>query len=90
MRVTTVRVRPLRRRTIEEHDVDLAPNGPGFEFWVGGALQAIGYYPTERETVEVELVWATEWAQKHEQHVGQVLESAGYLVSDPPPNGGAE
>jgi hypothetical protein len=91
VRVTTVRVRPLRRKTLEERGIDSSGfQGPGFEFWVGGGLQAVGYYPELRETVEVELEWATEWAGEHQQHIEQVLESAGYLIGSPPPRENGE
>jgi len=79
MRVTTIRVRPLRRSTIEEQGID-AQNvtGLGAEFWVGGQLVAVLNY--EPDLGQAEIIWGTALANDCEPAILLAARGAASLM----------
>ena len=86
MRVTTVRLRPLRKSTRDEVGVDGANvTGEGAELWIGGEFVAV--LSMEGEDV-CEVVWGTQWADKHHDDIrGMAIYAWGLMkASDEIPN----
>lgn len=63
--VRTVRVRPLRKVTVEEYGVvpENATGGQMAEVWVAGILQAVVRIDGRRTVV----TWGTQWAEPRER-----------------------
>ena len=88
MRVTTVRLRPLRQSTRDEVGIDGANiTGQGAELWVGGEFVAV--LSMDDETV-CEVAWGTEWANKHEDDIRGMAVYAASLMQDAPKGSGVE
>lgn len=81
MRVTTVRLRPLRRETIRERGIDRDNlTGYGAELWVGGALVAVlNYFPEE---CNAEIVWGGDFAEEHNDGIVALANHAAPLMLD--------
>ena len=80
MKVTTVRLRPMRRKTVEEAGVDLASiTGQGAELWVGGELWAVLSIDEEGGC---EIVWGTEQAAAREREIADLTRHAAELMRD--------
>ena len=86
MRVTTVRLRPLRRKMIEEAGIDTTNiEGQGAELWVGGHFCAV---LSMTGTEVCEIVWGTEWANRFEDDIrGMALYAYGLMANAPEGSG---
>jgi len=79
MRVTTVRVRPLRRKTVDEMGIDSENiTGSGAELWVAGDLAAVVNY--DGEACDCEVVWGTPFANEHEDTITALCNNAAPLM----------
>lgn len=79
MRVTTVRLRPLRRATAEDVGLD-RENAAGracAELWVKGDLWAIIAIPSESSP---EVIWGTPFAKEHEAAICELAKVSGVLM----------
>jgi hypothetical protein len=82
MRVRSVRIRPLRARTIQERSIELPEGWPRSQFaevWLVGDLVAVCHITEENE---VEVVWATLFANAHESQIEGLVGRAADLADD--------